>query len=134
MLRRLVILLLTCASFAAAAQVALPDPLRFLATHNLFERIRADPGFDLTKPATFGYFFESKDESALSRVREAMTRDGYNFVSEHRTRGGVFVLQVAKIEVHTVDSLVERNRVLFSEAAAQGEVTYTGWDITRNAR
>jgi len=134
MICRFAVLALAVVSLAAAAQVTLPDQLRFLATYNLFERIRADPGFDLTKPATFGYFFESKDEAATARVREAMTKDGYTFVSEHRTRAGVVVLQMAKIEVHTVDSLVERNRNLFAVAASHGEVSYTGWDITRNAR
>ena len=134
MLLRSAIACLSVVALAATAQVTLPDPLRFLATHNLFERIRADPGFDLTKPATFGYFFESKDEAATSRAREAMTKDGYNFVSEHRTKTGTTVLQMAKVEVHTLDSLVERNRLLFSLATSHGEVSYTGWDVTRNAR
>jgi hypothetical protein len=134
MLRLLSVSILAINCLAAAAQVSLPDPLRFLATHNLFERIRADPGFDLNKPATFGYFFESKDEAATSRTREALTNDGYTFVSEHRTTAGVFVLQMAKVEVHSVNSLVDRNRLLFSLAASQGHVRYTGWDITRNAQ
>jgi hypothetical protein len=134
MLRLLLVFILATVCLAAVAQVALPDPLRFLATHNLFERIRADPGFDLTKPATFGYFFESKDEAATSRVREALTKDDYTFVSQHRTTAGVLVLQMAKVEIHSVNSLVDRNRMLFSVAASQGQVSYTGWDITRNTR
>ncbi len=134
MLRPVSVFILAITCLAAAAQVSLPDPLRFLATHNLFERIRADPGFDLNKPATFGYFFESKDEAATSRIREALTKDGYTFVSEHRTTAGILVLQMAKVEVHSVNSLVDRNRLLFSLAASQGHVSYTGWDITRNAQ
>jgi hypothetical protein len=125
---------LLASALGAAAQGSLPDPLRFLATYNLFEKIRSTPGFDLTKAATFGYFFESKDSRAVDRVREALGKEGYVFVSDHVSGRGVTVLQLAKVEVHTVDSMVERNRALFTLASSLGDVAYTGWDITRNAQ
>ncbi len=131
-IRSLVVLAISLAAHWARAQTLLPEPLRFLATHSLFERIKAEPGFDLSSPATFGYFFEAQNEADLQSLRTSLESQGYVFVSQHVARSGMHVLQVAKVEVHTVDSLVERNRALFALAAAKSQATYTGWDITRN--
>jgi hypothetical protein len=114
------------------AQEPTPDHLRFLATNSLFERIRATSGFNLEKEATYGYFFTGSDLNALDSVRSALTGRGYQFVSQHEARRGSFVLQMAKVEVHTVNSLVARNRELFDLAQSIKEVRYDGWDITRN--
>jgi hypothetical protein len=114
------------------AQEPTPDHLRFLATNSLFERIRATSGFNLEKEATYGYFFVGSDPNALNSVRSALTKLGYQFVSQHEARRASFVLQMAKVEIHTVNSMVARNRELFDLAQSIKEVRYDGWDITRN--
>ena len=114
------------------AQETTPDHLRFLATNSLFERIRASPGFNLEKEAAYGYFFVGSDPDALKSVRSALTELGYQFVSQHEARRGSFVLQMAKVEIHTVNSMVARNRELFTLAQSITGARYDGWDITRN--
>jgi Regulator of ribonuclease activity B len=131
---RVLACVLVAFTLEAQAQVAMPDSFKFLATHNLFERIKSDPGFNLEQESTFGYFFSSKDQPLLRQLRIKLESDGYVFVSHHEASDGISVLQMARIEIHTVDSLVDRNRKLFALATSLGAVSYTGWDITRNSK
>jgi len=119
---------------ASNAQAELPERLQFLPTYRLFEQIRSDPAFNLSKPSTFGYFFNASNESSLVRIREALEKDGYVFVSTHIDSKRRAWIQMAKVEAHTPETMVERNRMLHALAGATGEVEYDGWDITRNSR
>jgi hypothetical protein len=117
----------------SAAQSDLPDRFKFLPTHRLFERIRSSPGFDLLKPATFGFFFNSLEAAPLQGLRAALEKEDYVFVSTHVDKQGNTWVQLAKAEVHTEETMVERNRKLHALAFASG-VKYDGWDITRNTQ
>lgn len=132
MLRRTFPVALLVFVSAGIAQQVLPERLQFLATHGLFERIRAASGFNLTKPATYGYFFNTPYPERLVQVRAVLENEGYVFVESHIDRNGRSWLQVAKVEIHTVDSMVERNRRLVAVASAHDSVDYDGWDVTRN--
>jgi hypothetical protein len=125
-------LAISCAN--VLAQADLPERLGFGATAGLFEKIRAAPGFDLSKPAIFGYFFNSENVEHLNALRSRLEADGFAFVETHVDRKGRTWLQAAKAEVHSPESMVERNRKFKSLADEFRTVQYDGWDITRNAR
>jgi hypothetical protein len=119
---------------SAFAQVELPEHLGLRATAGLFEKIRAAPGFDLSRPALFGYFFNSEDVAQINAIRSRLEADGFTFVEAHVDKKGRTWLQVAKAEIHSPESLVERNRQFKMLAGEFRSVQYDGWDITRNAR
>lgn len=131
---RTVAIALTLASATALAQSDLPERFGLTATAGIFDKIRAAPGFDLTKPAVFGYFFNSADPGRIQTIRGKLEAQGFQFVETHLDRNGRTWLQVAKAETHSPETLVERNRQFTALAAEVGAVQYDGWDIARNAR
>jgi hypothetical protein len=68
----------------------------------------------------------------LVAVRDPLEKQGYSFVETHVDRAGTHWLQLARSEVHSADSMVERSRWLLSFVRAHAGVVYDGWDITRN--
>lgn len=122
------------AATAAFVQTVLPERFQLASTQSLFERIRPTPGFDLTKPAMFGYFFISNSSKSLQSVRELLEAEGYMFIETHVDKTGRTWLQMAKSEVHSAESMVQRNGWLQSIAKKFEVVEYDGWDVTRNAR
>jgi hypothetical protein len=126
------ILAIYCAN--ALPQADLPERFDLSATAGLFDKIRAAPGFDVSKPATFGYFFNSENATQIAALRSLLEAEGFAFIETHMDRNGRTWLQVAKTEIHSPESLVERNRKLKALADQFGTIRYDGWDITRNAR
>jgi hypothetical protein len=131
-LRRLV--LISGAIFCAnvVAQGDLPARLALPETAAVFDKIRTTPGFDLSRPAMFGYFFNSPQPDRIRTLQQRLVADGFAFVEMHLDPNGRLWLQVARSEIHSAESLVERNRQLKAVADEIG-VQYDGWDIARNA-
>src|SRR5262245_16467041 len=127
-------IVLTVNSAVALAQVELPARLGLATTAALFEKIRVAPGFDLSKPALFGYFFNSDDPGRIATIRGRLEAEGFQFVETHVDSKGRTWLQVARVEIDYHETLVERNHGLMALATEVGGVQYDGWDITRNAR
>ena len=129
----LAIALLLCAT-GSLSQEDFPQRFQFPATVGLFEKIRVAPGFDLSKPATFGYFFNSVNVEHINSIRSRLEAEGFAFVETHVDSTGRTWLQVAKSEIHSPESLVERNRKFKLIADTFESMQYDGWDIERNAR
>lgn len=119
---------------AAPTTLVLPERFQLAETQSLFERIRPTPGFELTKPATFGYFFISNLSKSLASVRAMLEAEGYRFVEMHVDKTGRTWLQMAKSDVHSAETMVQRSGWLYSIANKFEAVEYDGWDVTRNAR
>ena len=117
---------------AAIAQSGLPERLQFLATNRIFERVQALPGFNLQRAARYGFFFTSSDPAVLVQIRAQLEPQGYDFVEVHRDKTQKYWLQLAKSEIHTVESMVARNRLLYAVAESSRAAVYDGWDIERN--
>jgi regulator of ribonuclease activity B len=132
-MKRILICLVLLTATAAFGQTSLPERFQLPATQSLFQQIRSGPGFDLSKPATFGYFFISNFPARLATVREQLERESYVFVETHVDKKGRTWLQMSKSEVHSPESMVERNSTLEALAGKVEFVRYDGWDITRNA-
>lgn len=126
----LIIALHVCALASAMAQG--PTPFQFEKIAGAFEQMRNTPGFDVSKPLQWGFFFFfARSPEALAPVRSKLEASGYAYVEEHRGKDGSHWLQLAMIEIHTPESLHKRNQELYSFASSQPGVTYDGWDVSR---
>ena len=97
-------------------------------TKEMFASMTAD-GLDLSVPLRWGYFLFHAVPEPLAELSRDMAKLGYSYVSLHETEDGEWVLQLAKMEIHTADSLHRRN-IKFNELADQrGIDLYDGWDV-----
>jgi hypothetical protein len=102
-------------------------------TKEMFAKMAAD-GLDLSlnlsSPLQWGYFLVHAAPEPLVEVAEEMRELGYSCESLHQADGGQWVLQLAKVEIHTAESLHQRN-LNFNELAATREIDlYDGWDVS----
>jgi len=92
------------------------SPFRIEKVQGAFEQMRKTSGFDITKPLQWGFFFVSADRTSLQPVRSDLTREGYQFIGERQDEKGTFWLELARLEIHTPESLHKRNTELFARA------------------
>jgi hypothetical protein len=98
-------------------------------TKEMFAKMAAD-GLDLSSALQWGYFLVHADPEPLVEVAEEMRELGYSCESLHQADGGQWVLQLAKVEIHTAESLHQRN-LNFNELVATREIDlYDGWDVS----
>ena len=122
----LALALLVSVSFAQG-----PSPFRLDKVVGAFEQMRSTPGFDVSRPLQWGYFFVAPTQEPLAAIRSALEPNGYVYVESHVDPKGKHWLQLARVEVHTPESLHKRNQELFLFAPNFGGATYDGWDVTR---
>jgi len=130
--KRVIASLLGLLGIADVAIAQGDSPFRFEKVQAAFEQMRKTPGFDVTRPLQWGFFFVSPDRQALQPIRSDLIREGYQFVGERKDESGAFWLELARLEVHTPESLHKRNTELFALARKYKGVTYDGWDVTRS--
>ena len=122
-------LVLLTASPIAVANAA--SPFRLETIVGAFEQMRSTLGFDVSRPLQWGHFFVASSSEPLRTIRSRLEASGYIYVEEHRDEKGNHWLQMAKIEVHTPESLHKRNQDLYAFASQFKGVVYDGWDVTR---
>lgn len=133
-MKNLITTLLSIVGLSGAAFAQTDSPFRLEKVVAAFEQMLATPGFDTSKPLQWGFFFISSTSTELQNVRKELEKRGYIYVSEHQDENKHYWLELAKIEIHTPDSLHKRNLELFSFAKNFKGVTYDGWDVTRSAK
>jgi hypothetical protein len=130
-MKRFIIAIALLAGGVGFAVAQAPSPFRYEQVLGAFERMRTTPGFDVSRSLQWGFFFVSSSRETLSSIRSELEAKGYSYVEEHRGKDGSHWLQLAKIEIHSPESLHKRNQELFAFAAAHQGVTYDGWDVSR---
>lgn len=101
----------------------------------MFDNIRRDTQWDMSKPQLWGYFFTDSDPAKLKRVAPLLESEGYRvvdiYLSDKEDPGDddLWWLHVEKIEVHTPDTLNERNQALYAFASAHQLDSYDGMDV-----
>lgn len=93
---------------------------------DMFEKMRSDAHWDLSRPMIWGYFFTHRSRPPLERASKLLEDQGYRVVDFHRD--GVWWLHVEKVEAHSVDSLDVRNQELGRFAKENGLDSYDGMD------
>lgn len=101
----------------------------------MFKSISASTDWDLKKPLLWGYFFTDKSKDKLKVVGSLLEKEGYRFVDIYQAKDengkalDYWWLHVEKVEVHSADSLHERNMNFYKFADQQGLESYDGMDV-----
>lgn len=101
----------------------------------MFDNMARETPWDLRKPLVWGYFFTHHARHALEAVVPLLQDQGYRVIAlyledkENRNDPDLWWLHVEKTEVHTPDSLHERNQALYRFAREHGLDAYDGMDV-----
>ncbi|QLG87106.1 ribonuclease E inhibitor RraB [Chitinibacter bivalviorum] len=100
----------------------------------MFASIRENTDWDLAQPLVWGYFFTDKSDEKLASVIPLLEAQGYRFVDLFipQLDEGVeeyLVLHVEKEEIHTPQSLFERNQQFYDFVSEQQLLSYDGMDV-----
>jgi hypothetical protein len=101
----------------------------------MFEQMADNTDWDLSAPLIWGYFFTDASADKLRAAAPSLEQDGYRLVDvvladkDEPGDADLWMLHVEKIEVHTPDSLDQRNGELYAFAAAHGLGAYDGMDV-----
>lgn len=102
----------------------------------IFNDAKTEDGWDLSEEMLYSYYFVDADVDKLEKLGLKLEADGYDFVDifelgdeETEKSTGEYLLHIDKIEVHTPESLAQRN-VEFKRLAEEYELkTYDGWEF-----
>jgi hypothetical protein len=101
----------------------------------MFQQIADNTDWDLSSPLIWGFDFTDASADKLRAATPALEKEGYRFVDifladkAEPTDADLWMLHVEKIEVHTPDSLDQRNAELYRFAAEHGLGAYDGMDV-----
>lgn len=96
----------------------------------MFATMKAEAPFDAEGELLWGYFFTDADKKKLRPVADELAALGYREVGLYRTDDReTYFLHVEKVEVHTPQSLHDRNTQLYEIAQRHGIEAYDGMDV-----
>ena len=93
-------------------------------------------GVNTDEELLWGFFFADRDPAKLEAAIPVLTDLGYEFVDIMEAEcedddEAYFLLQVERVETHTVDSLHARNQEFYAFAKQNGIEAYDGMDVGR---
>lgn len=102
----------------------------------IFNDAKTEDDWDLSEEMLYSYYFVDESVDKLEKLGLKLEADGYDFVDvfelgdeETDKSTGEYLLHIDKVEVHTPESLAERN-VEFQKLAQEYELkTYDGWEF-----
>ena len=102
----------------------------------IFADARREDNWNLDEEMLYSYYFVDKSVDKLEKLGLKLEADGYDFIDvfelgdeDTNESTGEYLLHIDKVEVHTPESLAERN-VEFSKLAEEYEIeTYDGWEF-----
>ena len=101
----------------------------------MFENISNNTDWDISSPLLWGYFFTDSTSEKLQKSIPDLEAKGYKFVEiflsdkENSDEPDLWWLHVEKIEIHTPESLFNRNQELYQFAAEHHLESYDGMDV-----
>jgi len=101
----------------------------------MFDNMAKNTPWDLSKPVLWGYFFTDASRQKLQHAAPLLEKQGYRIVDiylsdkEEPKEPDLWWLHVEKVEVHTPDTLDQRNQLLYQFADEQGIDAYDGMDV-----
>lgn len=100
----------------------------------MFANMRANTDWDLDGPMLWGYFFTDRSAEKLQGLVPVLETQGYRFVDLYvpdldEGDEEYFFLHVEKEEVHSPESLHERNQHLYALADLHRLDSYDGMDV-----
>jgi hypothetical protein len=95
-----------------------------------FAGMRAKTKWNLESDMLWGFFFTNPTQEPLVPVGRALEKAGYRLVDIYQDDQKInWWLHVEKIEVHSVDSLTQREYELVAVAEKAGLGSFDGWDV-----
>jgi hypothetical protein len=103
---------------------------------NIFDDAKREDNWNLNEEMLYSYYFVDENVDNLEKLGLKLEEDGYDFVDifelgdeETDESTGEYLLHIDKVEVHTPESLAQRN-VEFAKLAEEYEIkTYDGWEF-----
>lgn len=100
----------------------------------MFANIKADAKWNMDEPMLWGYFFTDQSHEKLSALVPVLESQGYRYVDMfipelNEGQDEYFFLHVEKEEVHSPQSLFERNAHLYALADLHELDSYDGMDV-----
>ena len=99
-------------------------------TQHVFRTIGAESLLDMHASQNFGYHFVHSTPGPLREIAGELEHDGYQMVRLELVPNGDWSLDVRKQEVHSPETLHERN-VQLSKLAEMRNVLYDGWNVEK---
>jgi len=101
----------------------------------MFANISQKTKWDMSKDMLWGYFFTNSSRAKLDLAAKDLSRVGYRIVDVYLSKKDdpsapdLWWLHVERIEMHSVDSLLERNAELAVFAKTHYLGSYDGMDV-----
>ena len=98
---------------------------------DMFAAISDQTDWDMSGEMCWGYFFTDDSQEKLKICAERLTGKGYHLVeiSEGDEPDDPLTLHVEKIEIHSPETLDQRNQELAAVALECGLSSYDGMDV-----
>ena len=104
---------------------------------DMFANMRADSGWNVDGPLLWGYFFTDRSAQKLQDLVPILEAQGYRFVDifipegddGHVDEEPYYFLHVEKVEIHSAQSLHEKNSQLYALAELHALDSYDGMDV-----
>ncbi|HEY0050550.1 MAG TPA: ribonuclease E inhibitor RraB [Pyrinomonadaceae bacterium] len=102
----------------------------------IFAQAKQEDNWNLDEPMLYSFYFVDESVDKLEKLGLKLEADGYDFIDifelgdeETNVSTGEYLLHIDKVEIHTPESLAERN-VAFQKLADEYEIeTYDGWEF-----
>jgi hypothetical protein len=102
----------------------------------IFATAEREDGWNLQEEMLFSYYFVDRSIEKLERLGLKLEADGFDFIDifelgdeETDEATGEYLLHIDKVEIHTPESLAQRN-VEFQKLADEYEIaSYDGWEF-----
>ena len=102
----------------------------------LFAEAKQEDNWNTDEPMLYSFYFVDTSVEKLEKLGLKLEADGYDFIDifelgdeETEKSTGEYLLHIDKMEVHTPESVAQRN-VEFQQLANEFEIeTYDGWEF-----
>jgi hypothetical protein len=102
----------------------------------IFETARTEDQWKLEEEMLYSFYFVDRDVDKLEKLGLHLEKEGYDFIdifelgdNETEESTGEYLLHIDKVEIHTPETLAQRN-VEFQKLADEYEIaSYDGWEF-----
>jgi hypothetical protein len=134
MMRRILLSLAATAvvlvSFHTAATAQARQQIQLSQLEVMFADMRAKAPWNVDGPLLWGFFFFDPSAAKLREAASELQASGYKVVSLAEVPGRrIFRLHVEKVEIHSPQTLHERNLQFYALAQKHKLASYDGMDV-----
>ncbi len=102
----------------------------------IFAAATREDNWKIDEPMLYSFYFVDTDAEKLENLGEHLEEEGYDFIGIYELGDedtdestGEYLLHIDKVELHTPESLAQRN-VEFAKLAEEHAIeTYDGWEF-----